>query len=282
MSAPNDISSLRAAIGKETRLTERVDEAAVARFEAVFDRQGKLAEGDPVPLLFHFCLGQPVSSTALLGPDGHPAESVLRPPATLPRRMWAGGEVQFHHSILVGQSVTRRTEIEDVVLKEGQSGALCFVTVRHRLECEGMEMTTERQDIVYRAAEVRSSTPRPQPTAPEGVHRRAVAVTAPLLFRYSAVTFNAHRIHYDLPYAREKEGYPGLVVHGPLQATLLCQYAAELVGTPPSAFAFRSRAPIFGPGMIMLHALDCGDGDLKLWVATDGGPVAMDATASWS
>jgi len=280
MSNDIDLTALRAAIDQETRLTERVDPTAVARFRATFDLENSPAEANVVPPLFHFCLCQPVVSTSRLGQDGHPALGSVQPPDALPRRMWAGGEVTFHHPIGVGQSVTRTTKVTDVRLKKGRSGTLCFVTVHHSLESDDVLAITERQDIVYRAN--KSTLRDARPPAPEGERSRKILVTEPLLFRYSALTFNAHRIHYDAPYARDTEGYSGLVVHGPLQATLLCQFASDIGGRPPDVFSFRSLAPILGLGAISLRAEKRNDDALKLWTATAEGPIATEATAHWS
>lgn len=283
MSRDVDLTPLRAAIGIETCVRERVDASAVARFRATFDLESTVSDGDAVPPLFHFCLCQPVVSTSQLGEDGHPAGGSIEAPKALPRRMWAAGKVTFHHPIRAGQSATRTTKVTDVVLKEGKSGALCFVTVRHDLMSDGVPAVTERQDIVYRANESSNRGPARVPAqAPEGEDRRDHDITEALLFRYSALTFNAHRIHYDMPYTRDVEGYSGLVVHGPLQATLLCQFATDLGGRAPQSFAFRSQAPIFGAGPLRLHARTRDYGSLDLWTATPDGPVAMHATAHWS
>ena len=164
--------------------------------------------------------------------------------------------------------------------KEGRSGPLCFVTVEHEFESGGQAVVLERQDIVYRAAANAGSPAEVSEVAPEGRHREIVTASRSLLFRYSAVTFNAHRIHYDVAYAREHEGYPGLVVHGPLQATLLCHYAERVWGSAPRQFAFRSVSPIFDTEDFSLNTEQDGD-RLRLWTARLGGPIGMQATASW-
>lgn len=276
-----DIDHLREWIGREETRSELLTDALVERFNATFDRESPVETGAAAPLFIHLCLGQPAAPTAELGPDGHPARGGFLPPVPLPRRMWAGGEIAFHDDIRIGEAVSRRSVIEDVVIKEGRTGTLCFVTVNHHVESGGRPALTERQDIVYRDVDAPGGAPRPtpEPAAP-GEDRREIAVTPAFLFRYSALTFNGHRIHYDLPYVTGEEGYPGLIVHGPVQATLLAQYAADLRGAIPARFSFRSLAPIFDTHDLSLNASADGDG-MKLWTAATDGPVAMTARAIW-
>lgn len=193
--------------------------------------------------------------------------------------MWAGGALTFHDDIRVGETVTRQSTIQDVALKEGRSGALCFVTVQHEITANGRAVLSERQDIVYRPAEAAGRAASPPPAA-QGQYRMRVTPSAPLLFRYSALTFNGHRIHYDTPYVREVEHYPGLIVHGPLQATMLVQYAEKLRGRRPSQFDFRSLSPLFDDADFTLNARD-EDHGLHLWTSYADGPVAMQADARW-
>ena len=203
------------------------------------------------------------------------------PPVSLPRRMWAGGALSFHSPLKIGEEVTRRSVVDDVVLKQGQAGPLCFVTVTHRFSASGRAILTERQDIVYLdVAPPGKTSTRQRPAATPGDDRREIAATPELLFRYSALTFNSHRIHYDQPYATDEEGYPGLVVHGPLQAMLLIQYAAELRKRAPVRFSFRSLSSLFAGGSFFLNASE-ESGRLKLWTAGKEGPVAMEAYAEW-
>ncbi len=275
-----DIDHLRRWIGREEQAEELLTPALVQRFDATLDRApGPDGEDGAAPPLIHLCLCQPAAPTAELGPDGHPARGGFLPPVPLPRRMWAGGAFTFHAPLRTGAHVTRRSVIRDVTVKQGRSGTLCFVTVEHAFAGDGTLAVTERQDIVYRAAG--DAAPPPAPPAPEGARSRRATASAPLLFRYSALTFNGHRIHYDAPHARTAEGYPGLVVHGPLQATWLCHFAAELAGAPPARFRFRSLSPLFGTDDVTLHADPPGPGPLRLWTARPGGPLAMEAEADW-
>lgn len=277
---PIDIDHLRQWIGREETAQEDLTPGLVARYNATLSLDGPQAAGAVAPLMIHLCLGAPAVTAPGLGPDGHPSRGGFLPPVDLPRRMWAGGALEFRGDIRIGDSVTRRSVIEDVVLKQGRTGSLCFITVTHHIASAGRDVLTERQDLVYREAEAAVKPVAPPPPAPEGRYRRAVDPTPVLLFRYSALTFNGHRIHYDLDWARQAEGYPGLVVHGPMQATLLVLFAAGLRGRTPARFAFRSLTPLFHCDPVTLHAADDGDG-LRLWTARPGGPVAMEARAEW-
>ncbi|WP_138470186.1 MaoC family dehydratase N-terminal domain-containing protein [Poseidonocella sp. HB161398] len=275
---PLDLAHLAGWIGRSETQSETLAPELVQRFAATFDREAALAPGAAAPQLIHLCLCQPARPTAELGPDGHPARGGFLPPVPLPRRMWAGGAFAFHAPIRIGETVTRRSAITDVALKSGRSGPLCFVTVEHRIESGGQLAVTERQDIVYREA-VSASRAAP-PAAPEGARHRRIDAGPVLLFRYSALTFNGHRIHYDQPYVTGEEGYPGLIVHGPLQATLLALYAADLRGAPLARFSFRSGTPLFDTAPVMLNADEDGPA-MRLWTARPGGPAAMEATAEW-
>lgn len=275
-----DIDHLQTWIGREECDSEVLSPRLVRQFNATFDRTSGTEPGDEAPLLIHLCLAQPTAPMSDLGRDGHPALGGFLPPIPLPRRMWAGGEFQFKEPMRIGEEVTRRSTITDVRLKQGRSGALCFVTVDHEVTANGRLVLNERQDIVYRDIPADGQAKTDPEPASEGAHRRTVTPHPTLLFRYSAMTFNGHRIHYDKPFCTDSEGYPGLVVHGPMQATMLCQYAADRKGRAPARFAFRSLSPIFDDGNFTLNAAPEGD-DLKLWTARMDGPVAMEARAKW-
>lgn len=275
-----DIDHLRQWIGREERKSELVTDAMVDRFKATFDQDGAAQDGNPAPVMIHLCVAPPAAPTSGLGPDGHPARGGILPPVPLPRRMWAGGAFTFHDDIRVGERVTRISTIRDVTLKEGRTGTLCFVTVDHRIESNGRLAIDEQQDIVYRGVDAPGGARKtPEPAAP-GVHRVVVDPSAALLFRYSALTFNGHRIHYDAPYVTGEEGYPGLIVHGPMQATMLVQFAEKLRSKRPAQFNFRSLSPLFDIADFTLNAEEDGDG-LRLWTAYVDGPVAMEARATW-
>ena len=281
MSAPIDMAHLRTWIGRRMVTTDVLTEDLARKYHATFDAAGDAPQaGSLAPRLIHFCLAQPTASTAALGQDGHPARGGFLPPIPLPQRMWAGGEVTFHGDLKVGDVATRTSLIEDVSLKEGRSGALCFVTVRHRIEVDGRLAIEERQDLVYRSSDGSARGRAPPSPREVGADHCAMRVGPALLFRYSALTFNSHRIHYDRPYATEVECYPGLVVHGPLQAALLFDYAAERRGVPPTQFSFRGVSPLFDQDAFSLHAREDGD-SVKLWTAKADGPICMQAEAHW-
>lgn len=280
-----DVDNLRRWIGAEEVAQDVLTPALAERFHATLSLPGEPPRsGEPAARLIHFCLCQPAAPMQTLGEDGHPARGRFLPPVPLPRRMWAGSDIRFSGELRVGEQVERRSRIADVVVKTGRTGTLCFVTVDHQVAGEAGVAIEERQTIVYRAADdAPAPVPAPQPEpAPTGEFVETITPGAPLLFRYSALTFNAHRIHYDLPYAREVEGYPGLVVHGPLQATLLLHLAARRHGgRAPGAFNFRSQSTLFAAEPMALHSGALADGAMSLWTSRPGGAVAMKAEARW-
>jgi 3-methylfumaryl-CoA hydratase len=199
--------------------------------------------------------------------------------------MWAGGRVETTGALKIGETVTRTSAIDDVTLKEGRSGALCFVTVRHDYAGANGIVISERHDIVYRDQPLVSAASQP-PAAATRVAPAAADVaweleaTATLLFRYSAMTFNGHRIHYDEPYVTDVEGYPGLVVHGPLQATLLFNIAAVIGGATPRVFEYRGLSPMFCPTTFRVLGRRQGDGSIRCWTENAEGRICMEGTAT--
>jgi 3-methylfumaryl-CoA hydratase len=285
------IEYLRSWIGREDIGLDVISQDLVRRFAAMLDLSAAPSQiGDVAPLLIHYCLAQPAALTSQLGEDGHPQKGGFLPPVPLPRRMWAGSSLIFHDSLRVGDLVRRVSRIADVSVKEGRTGTLCFVTVQHRIDVDGALRIEETQNIVYREAAVAADPAKPAKagdTAPAGIDQRPIAVSTPLLFRYSALTYNGHRIHYDRPYAMDVEFYPGLVVHGPLQATLLINFARHLRGETPKTFSFRGQSPLFDHDSITMHASSeenaASTGNaMKLWTARQDGPVGMSAEASWT
>jgi 3-methylfumaryl-CoA hydratase len=264
-------------IGRELRADDVATPGAVARFRATVDRAGSAAA---VPPGFHWCLCLPDTPTAELGEDGHPAKGGFLPPVDLPRRMWAASDVHFLTPIAAGASIERISTIAGVTEKHGASGRLVFVEVDHVTRADGVDAVRERQTIVYRDAPA-AAMPLP---ATGGAQRdgwdwqRTLTPGPALLLRYSALTFNSHRIHYDLPYATGVEGYPGLVVHGPLIATLLLDLAAEHVGADAiAALSFKALAPSIAGQP--LHLLARRDGDtIDLAAQRDDGTIAARAT----
>jgi 3-methylfumaryl-CoA hydratase len=283
MSVKLDLDHLRQWIGKTDSATDLVTPQLARGLRAtLFLEIGKPAKGDIAPLTVHWCLAQPVAPMSELGPDGHPDRGGFLPPIPLPRRMWAGGKLNFHDPIRVGDEVTRSSCISDVTLKQGGTGTLCFVTVNHEITTPRGTAITERQNIVYRESTTPGLAPSAETTAAApGKHRRSHMADPVLLFRYSALTFNGHRIHYDRDYVTKVEGYPGLVSHGPLQAALLTNYAAELHGgKSPKSFDYRGVAPLFDGAEFTLNADETADG-MTLWTANASGQPTMKGTTTW-
>lgn len=289
MSHDLDIEHLRKWVGKTDSARDVVTPHMVRGFRATLDEDpGQPKLGEPAPLAIHWCLAPATVPMSGLGPDGHPARGGFIPPVPLPRRMWAGGELTLHDRLRVGDEVERVSRIDAVDVKEGRTGVLCFVTVTHELSTARGLAISERQDIVYRAAE----SAKPQPASSSGVADRAgsqaseasreVPATAALLFRYSALTFNGHRIHYDRRYCQEEEGYPGLVVHGPLQATLMLTHAAAMrEGKQPAKFSFRGVRPLFDDQIFTVNGKSGAGNSLDLWIADASGSTTMTGAANW-
>lgn len=242
--------SYEAWIGREVRASDRLDEALAKRWLATFD----LSDSNPLPQGIHFALCTPDALTAALGEDGHPArdesaDSFL-PPFPMPRRMWASSKIEFVTPITHGAAITRNSRVASISEKEGGSGKLAFVNVDHETHANGTLAVRETQTLVYREA-APADAPLSPPEAGDAQFdasawdlHRAIIPDPRLLFRYSALTFNTHRIHYDAPYAREVERYRGLVVHGPLTASLLLQLAAKELGENRlHSFEFRGVSP---------------------------------------
>lgn len=274
-----DIDFLKTWIGKTQTASERLTPSLIRRFGATFDMSLNEQEGTPAPSLIHLCLCHPTAPTSELGEDGHPERGGFLPPVPLPNRLWAGGAFSFQGDILIGDLVRRNSVIQDVTLKRGRSGTLCFVKVEHQIFSKDKCVLTEIHNIVYRGERKEGVKVQAEP-AEEGEEFLEITPTAPFLFRYSALTFNSHRIHYDAPYSTQIENYPGLIVHGPLQATLLVQFAEHLRGQRPKKFQYRNLSTIFDNSNFSLNASNDGD-NLRLWTAQAEGPIAVDAKASW-
>jgi 3-methylfumaryl-CoA hydratase len=243
-----------------------------------------LSSGAPMPPLWHWAAFHTDAAHDELGPDGHPKLGRFLPPVPLERRMWAGGRLAFHAPLAIGEEMRRCSEILKVSEKEGGAGPMVFVTVGHRIEGERGFAIEEEQDIVYIAMPDAYRPPKPVPAPDGAAFDIAVAMDTRRLFRYSAATFNAHRIHYDLPYAMGVEKYPGLVVHGPMQATLLMGAAIRHRGGSPARFRFRGVHPMFHTHDLRLIGLDDGAA-MELCTAAppaDGGHQGLRARAEWA
>jgi 3-methylfumaryl-CoA hydratase len=257
------------------RTHERRDTLAprlAAEFEATF--APNLARLPGAPLGLFWTLAPDVESASNLGPDGHPRLGLHLPPLPFARRMWAGGELSFSGAFAVGDEVVKTSTIESITFKTGATGPLAFVTVRHRYNVGGALALDERQDIVYRTPSGEAATPTT--AVPADIRTTfAVEATPTLLFRYSAMTFNGHRIHYDAPYATDVEGYAGLVVHGPMQATLMLNAAAQALGRTPNTFRYRGLSPLIAGQTFQVEAIAAQDGGLATRVVSAEGVLTM-------
>ena len=276
------MSDLSAWIGRETRATDRLDEGLAARWLATFD----LARPHPaiMPQGIHFALCTPEAPSGRLGEDGHPARDdssgSFLPPFPMPRRMWASSKIAFHAPIAIGAVIERVSKVASITEKEGGSGRLAFVDIAHETRANGTLAVVETQTLVYREAAAPNAPLAPPPPGegafdPAGWDAHRVLSPDPrLLFRYSALTFNTHRIHYDAPYAQGVERYRGLVVHGPLTASLLLQLAAREIGENRlRSFAFRGLSPAIA-GEALHLVMRKGDNGYELAAfAADGRQV---------
>jgi 3-methylfumaryl-CoA hydratase len=272
-----DIAELQQWIGREETLVDVITTAPVRALAATLDRDDQEPQpGDPLPPLWHWLYFLPTYRQSELGPDGHARRGGFLPPVPLPRRMWAGGRFEFKRPLRIGETVQRVSRIVDVKYKEGRTGPLVFVVVRHEIS----DAIVEEHDIVYRGEVAAPQDPRQAPA--EAAWERVIYPDDVLLFRYSALTFNGHRIHYDRRYVTEVEGYPGLVVHGPLLATLLLDLLRRnLPGAAVTRFAFRAVSPLFDVAPFAVCGKPEGDA-VKLWAKNAEGGLAMEATAAIS
>jgi 3-methylfumaryl-CoA hydratase len=270
-------------IGRVEEATDTISPRQARQMAATLNVAVACGPGDPLPALWHWMGWSPEAAMDDLGPDGHPAKGGFLPPVPLERRMWAGGRLRFLAPLRIGETLYRRSEILKVSEKTGTTGRMVFVTVGHEVTGAAGLAIREEQDIVYIAMPDRFTPPPPVP-APSADWQQAVPMDTVRLFRFSALTFNAHRIHFDLPYATEVEKYPGLVVHGPLQAMLLMQAArARAQGAMPQSYRFRGVRPLFHFDSLRLQGQrgDAGTGSDTLATVQGDGLVCMQADIVW-
>ncbi len=276
-----DTGHLRSWIGKQETLHDQVTRFPIAALSATLDRDDPPPyAGDPLPPLWHWLYFLPTARQSILGPDGHPARGGFLPPVPLPRRMWAGGRFTFRQPLRVDEPITRVSTVQDVTVKQGRNGALCFVLVKYKISGANGLALIEEHDIVYRDMPGPNETPAvPKPVREDGIWQRDVNPHGTMLFRYSALTFNSHRIHYDRRYVTRTEGYPGLIVHGPLIATLLIDLLRRHCAATVKSFRFRAVSPLFDIAPFSVHGATDND-SVALWARNPEGLLAMEAEAT--
>lgn len=278
-----DIENLRRWIGQNEVRQDIISLAPALAMSATLDRDdGPARVGDAIPPPWHWLYFLSLPPQSEIGPDGHAVRGGFLPPVPLPRRMWAGSRIRFLRPIRVGDEAERASRIANVQVKNGQDGPLVFVHVHHEIRCSGQTAILEEHDIVYRDLAVPSQRTVAKEAAPSGEQwLRRIVPDEVLLFRYSALTFNGHRIHYDRRYVTEVEGYPGLVVHGPLIATLLLELLeSKLPERCIKSFSFRAVKPLFDihPFFVCGHQEDAET--VRLWARNEDGALAMAATVT--
>lgn len=279
---PVDDVDFTAWVGGREVTSDTADRASETALSALLDYpSGQVT--DRLSPLGHWLHFTPTERQSGLGEDGHPARGGFLPPVPLPRRMWAGSRIEYRSAIRFGESLRRESTIDSITFKQGSSGRLCFVVLRHDVHADERLALTEHQSLVYREAARVSPSAAPGAPAPEAWEwTRPCLPTEVMLFRYSALTFNAHRIHYDLPYATGVEGYPALVVHGPLMATLLLDaFARHDPGREPTRFEFAAKRPLYVNRAVELCGRRAEPGRAELAAVDSDGVVAVTATVEY-
>ena len=272
-------------IGRSEEVSDTATPTPYAALSATLDRHAERPDaGTKLPPLWHWLYFLPLHHRSDIGPDGHAQRGGFMPAVPLPRRMWAGSQFEFHQTLRIGDPMTRTSTIVEVTEKSGRTGPLVFVKVRHdiRRAAESEVALTEFHDIVYReAARPGDAPPPPKPAPPTSTWEKKWVPDDVLLFRYSALTFNGHRIHYDRRYVTEVEGYPGLIVHGPLIATLLLDLLRDqLPQAEVARYEFRAVRPLFDINPFFVCGEPQPDGKtIRLWAKDHQGWLTMEATA---
>jgi 3-methylfumaryl-CoA hydratase len=276
-----DIDRLKKWVGKSQRVHDAISLPAVKRIRDFYSLSPDVADGDALMELWHWFFFNMSFPPERMGTDGHLEPGDFLPPIALPRRMWGGSRLRFLRPFVAGRDAEKVSRVVSVDLKEGSTGQLGVVRVAHDILQDGELCLSEEQDIVYRQAASGSPSQAGGPACPEGAtHRQVIAPNPVMLFQYSALTYNAHRIHYDRDYATGIEGYGGLVVHGPLIASLLAQFAREIVQKPLKTFSFRGLSPLLDDEAFTLEAKESSE-TLDLWVRQPQGGQAMQASATF-
>ena len=283
MSTKVDIDHLRKWIGKIDNVTDYVTPIVEQRYRATLNMDiGNPKDGDPVTSGLHWMLGWNLVKNDELGVDSHPALGEFLPPVPLPRRMWAGSEIKVLKPIRVGDKVIKQSTVADIQVKEGRTGLLCFVTAEYNFLVNDEVTINEKHNIVYRDISKSGGGSGYSKDIPEKADLSEKIFMHPtILFRYSAIGFVGHRIHYDHPYTVNEENYPGLIVHGPLQATYLLRAAEKLMGKQVKSFTHKVMAPVFANSEYMVGVDKMDDGSASCWGATKEFGVTMRAEAKF-
>ena len=283
MSTKVDIDHLRKWIGKIDNVTDYVTPIVEQRYRATLNMDiGNPKDGDPVTSGLHWMLGWNLVKNDELGVDSHPALGEFLPPVPLPRRMWAGSEIKVLKPIRVGDKVIKQSTVADIQVKEGRTGLLCFVTAEYNFLVNDKVTINEKHNIVYRDISKSGGGSGYSKDIPEKADLSEKIFMHPtILFRYSAIGFVGHRIHYDHPYTVNEENYPGLIVHGPLQATYLLRAAEKLMGKSVKSFTHKVMAPVFADSEYMVGVDKMDDGSASCWGATKEFGVTMRAEAKF-
>ena len=283
MSTKVDIDHLRKWIGKIDNVTDYVTPIVEQRYRATLNMDiGNPKDGDPVTSGLHWMLGWNLVKNDELGVDSHPALGEFLPPVPLPRRMWAGSEIKVLKPIRVGDKVVKQSTVADIQVKEGRTGLLCFVTAEYNFLVNDEVTINEKHNIVYRDISKSGGGSGYSKEIPERADLSEKIFMHPtILFRYSAIGFVGHRIHYDHPYTVNEENYPGLIVHGPLQATYLLRAAEKLIGKPVKSFTHKVMAPVFADSEYMVGVDKMDNGSVSCWGATKEFGVTMRAEAKF-
>ena len=283
MSTKVDINHLRKWIGKIDNVTDYVTPIVEQRYRATLNMDiGNPKDGEPVTSGLHWMLGWNLVKNDELGVDSHPALGEFLPPVPLPRRMWAGSEIKVLKPIRVGDKVVKQSTVADIQVKEGRTGLLCFVTAEYNFLVNDEVTINEKHNIVYRDISKSGGGSGYSKEIPERADLSEKIFMHPtILFRYSAIGFVGHRIHYDHPYTVNEENYPGLIVHGPLQATYLLRAAEKLMGKQVKSFTHKVMAPVFANSEYMVGVDKMDDGSVSCWGATKEFGVTMRAEAKF-
>ena len=283
MSTKVDIDHLRKWIGKIDNVTDYVTPIVEQRYRATLNMDlGNPKDGEPVTSGLHWMLGWNLVKNDELGVDSHPALGEFLPPVPLPRRMWAGSEIKVLNPIRVGDKVVKQSTVADIQVKEGRTGLLCFVTAEYNFLVNDEVTINEKHNIVYRDISKSGGGSGYSKEIPERADLSEKIFMHPtILFRYSAIGFVGHRIHYDHPYTVNEENYPGLIVHGPLQATYLLRAAEKLMGKQVKSFTHKVMAPVFANSEYMVGVDKMDDGSVSCWGATKEFGVTMRAEAKF-